>query len=103
MALPSSIVPAGKAVSTTSRLFAGAKEVPVLERYQKELGITHFDKAIDWGWFYWFEKPIFALLHWLFLISGNFGVAIILLTIVVRALLFQIGRSSCRERVCQFG
>src|SRR3546814_40346 len=50
MALPSSIVPAGKAVSTTSRLFAGAKEVPVLERYQTELRITHFDKAIDWGW-----------------------------------------------------
>src|SRR3546814_9230234 len=92
MALPSSIVPAGKAVSTTSRLFAGAKEVPVLERYQKELGITHFDKAIDWGWFYWFEKPIFALLHWLFLMSGNFGVAIILLTIVVRALMFPIAQ-----------
>src|SRR3546814_20676385 len=77
MARPSSIVPAGKAVSTTSRLFAGAKEVPVLERYQQELGITHFDKAIEWGWFYWFEKPILALLHWLFIMSGNFGVAIL--------------------------
>src|SRR3546814_9391637 len=78
--------------TTTSHLFVGAKEVQLLEHYQSQLGIPHFDKAIDWGWFYWFEKPIFALLHWLFRMTGNFGVAIILLTIVVRGLMFPIAQ-----------
>src|SRR3546814_12719630 len=50
LALPSSIVPAGKAVFTTSRLFAGAQELPVPARYQNELGITHSDTAIARGW-----------------------------------------------------
>src|SRR3546814_12892524 len=90
----------GKTVSQTSRLFVGAKETKLLERYQDE-GVTLFDRAIDWGWFYWFEKPIFFVLHWLFENIGNFGVAIIILTLLVRLLLFpKNGRASCRERVC---
>ena len=81
----------GKALTTTTRLFVGAKEVKTLEAYQ-EAGVPLFDRAIDWGWFYWFEKPIFALLHWLFTQIGNFGVAIICLTFVVRALMFPIAQ-----------
>jgi YidC/Oxa1 family membrane protein insertase len=81
----------GKAVSQTLRLFVGAKETKLLERYQDE-GITLFDRAIDWGWFYWFEKPIFFLLHWLFEAIGNFGVAIICLTFIVRLLMFPIAQ-----------
>lgn len=92
MALPTTLIPAGKVVSTTSYLFAGAKEVRVLEQYEDQIGVIHFDKAIDWGWFYWFEKPIFALLHWLFEMVGNFGVAIILLTAIVRGLMFPIAQ-----------
>ena len=92
MALPVTVVQPGKAVAATSHMFAGAKEVQVLERYQDQLGIVHFDKAIDWGWFYWFEKPIFALLHWLFKMVGNFGFAIILLTIIVRGLMFPVAQ-----------
>ncbi|HKX21836.1 MAG TPA: membrane protein insertase YidC [Rhizorhapis sp.] len=81
----------GKAVSETSRLFVGAKETKLLEHYQDQ-GITLFDRAIDWGWFYWFEKPIFFLLHWLFEAIGNFGVAIICLTFIVRLLMFPIAQ-----------
>ncbi|MGE4410707.1 MAG: membrane protein insertase YidC [Sphingobium sp.] len=81
----------GKAVTHTSRLFVGAKEVKTLEAYQ-DSGISLFDRAIDWGWFYWFEKPIFALLHWLFTVIGNFGVAIICLTFIVRGLMFPIAQ-----------
>ncbi len=81
----------GKAVTHTSRLFVGAKEVKTLEAYQ-DSGISLFDRAIDWGWFYWFEKPIFALLHWLFTQIGNFGVAIICLTFIVRGLMFPIAQ-----------
>lgn len=81
----------GKAVSQTSRLFVGAKETKLLERYQAD-GITLFDRAIDWGWFYWFEKPIFFVLHWLFEAIGNFGVAIICLTFIVRLIMFPIAQ-----------
>ena len=55
-------------------------------------GIAQFDRAIDWGWFVWFEKPIFYLLDWLFTHVGNFGVAIILLTCIIRALLFPVAQ-----------
>jgi len=85
------IVAPGKAVSTSSRLFAGAKEVAVLRAYQNG-GIVQFDRAIDWGWFYWFEQPIFWLLDTIFRVTGNFGVAIILLTLIVRGLMFPIAQ-----------
>jgi YidC/Oxa1 family membrane protein insertase len=85
------VVAPGKQNAVTSRFFAGAKEVSVLDAYQKA-GIPYFDRAIDWGWFVWFEKPIFYLLDWLFHQVGNFGVAIILLTCVVRALLFPVAQ-----------
>lgn len=90
------VLGSGKAVTHTSRLFVGAKEVKTLEAYQDgingEPGIALFDRSIDWGWFYWFEKPMFALLHWLFTQIGNFGVAIIALTFVVRGLMFPIAQ-----------
>ncbi|WP_336958525.1 membrane protein insertase YidC [Sphingobium aquiterrae] len=81
----------GKAISQTTRLFVGAKEVKTLQAYQAA-GIPLFDRAIDWGWFYWFEQPIFALLHWLFTVVHNFGLAIILLTLCVRGLMFPIAQ-----------
>ncbi|MBO9581561.1 MAG: membrane protein insertase YidC [Sphingobium sp.] len=85
------MVPPGKRSSTTSQLFVGAKETKLLERYT-EGGVKLLDRAIDWGWFYWFEKPIFYLLDWLFHAIGNFGVAIICLTFVVRGLMFPIAQ-----------
>lgn len=85
------IVGQGKQLVTTTRLFAGAKESAVLDRYE-ESGITNFGLAIDWGWFRWFEKPIFALLNALFKAVGNFGVAIILLTVIVRGIMFPVAQ-----------
>jgi YidC/Oxa1 family membrane protein insertase len=86
----------GKPATVTSRIFVGAKETRLLDRYQdgdgKAQGITNFDRAIDWGWFYWFEKPIFYLLDWLFKFIGNFGVAIICLTFIVRGIMFPIAQ-----------
>jgi YidC/Oxa1 family membrane protein insertase len=86
------VVAPGKAVTTTSRLFVGAKETTVLERYTDKAGVQLFDRAIDWGWFRWFEKPIFYLLDWLFRHIGNFGVAIICLTFIVRGLMFPVAQ-----------
>ena len=81
----------GRVAVSEQRFFAGAKEVSVLDGYE-HAGIPQFDRAIDWGWFVWFEKPIFYLLDWLFHHVGNFGVAIILLTCIVRALLFPVAQ-----------
>jgi YidC/Oxa1 family membrane protein insertase len=82
-------VGAGQAVTRTTRLFAGAKESDVLNSYQ-DAGVTKFGLAIDWGWFRWFEVPIFWLLKHLYGLVGNFGVAIILLTFVIRGLMFPV-------------
>ncbi|MGB3805969.1 MAG: membrane protein insertase YidC [Erythrobacter sp.] len=84
-------VPAGGTLSETTRLYAGAKESEILDAYE-ESGITLFGKAISWGWFQVIEKPLLWLLRQLDELAGNFGVAIILLTVVIRALLFPIAQ-----------
>ncbi|WP_108811426.1 membrane protein insertase YidC [Sphingorhabdus sp. Alg231-15] len=86
------IIAPGKVLTTTTRLFAGAKETALLDTYKEQYNITLLDRAVDWGWFYWFEKPLFYLLNWLFEFSGNFGVAIILMTFVVRGIMFPIAQ-----------
>ncbi|MFZ2996866.1 membrane protein insertase YidC [Sphingobium sp.] len=91
VALNATMLAPGKAATQTLRLFVGAKEVKTLQAYERD-GIKLFDRAIDWGWFYWFEQPIFALLHWLFETLGNFGAAIICLTFVVRGLMFPVAQ-----------
>lgn len=83
------IVPAGGRLTTSNRLFAGAKEVDLLDRYTAA-GIPLLDKAVSWGWFEIIAKPIFYLLDFLFKFTGNFGVAIIGLTLIVRAIMFPI-------------
>ncbi|HEU4650627.1 MAG TPA: membrane protein insertase YidC [Croceibacterium sp.] len=81
----------GTQATTTTQLFAGAKESRVLDHYE-DAGVPNFGLAIDWGWFRWFMYPIFWLLRQLFALTGNFGVAIILLTVIVRALMFPIAQ-----------
>ncbi|QNA83212.1 membrane protein insertase YidC [Sphingomonas sp. So64.6b] len=82
----------GKILTQSAHFFAGAKEVRLTDDYEKSLGIKNFDKAIDWGWFRIVEKPIFYYLDWLFRMVGNFGVAIILLTVTIRGLMFPIAQ-----------
>jgi YidC/Oxa1 family membrane protein insertase len=91
-ALQPHVVPAGKALVTSAKLFAGAKETNTLDAYEDNLNIRHFGKAIDWGWFEIVEKPIFKYLDFLFRVIGNFGVAIIALTLTIRGLLFPIAQ-----------
>ena len=85
---PVAVAP-GQTVTTQTRLFAGAKEKVWLDRYE-DAGITKLSKSIDWGWFEFFMRPIFDLLMFLFHTVGNFGVAIICLTLIVRAVMFPI-------------
>jgi YidC/Oxa1 family membrane protein insertase len=85
-------VAAGGTHEQTTRLFAGAKEVEVLSTYADKQGIAYLDYAIDWGWFWFIAIPFFKILHWLFGVFGNFGVAIIGLTLIVRAFMFPIAQ-----------
>jgi YidC/Oxa1 family membrane protein insertase len=90
--LPQTVIAPGKAAAATTRLFAGAKEVRLLDGYEDSLSIVNFGKAIDWGWFEVFAKPFFYLLDWLFRMVGNFGVAIMLLTLIVRGVMYPIAQ-----------
>src|SRR5690348_14795289 len=83
------VVQPGQTVTTQARLFAGAKEKSWLDRYE-DAGIPKLSKSIDWGWFEWFMRPIFDLLLKLFQLTGNFGVAIMCLTLIVRAIMFPV-------------
>ncbi|MCX7284856.1 MAG: membrane protein insertase YidC [Novosphingobium sp.] len=88
---PNVSVAPGQSQAQTVRLFVGGKENAVLEKYEAA-GVPNFSLSIDWGWFRWFEKPIFWLLDSLFKLVKNFGVAIILLTLIVRGVMFPVAQ-----------
>jgi YidC/Oxa1 family membrane protein insertase len=83
--------PSGGEITYTQRLYAGAKRVELLQRYQHDLSIPRFDRAVDWGNFWFLTRPFFLwLLHPLGQLVGNFGIAILLSTIVIKAILFPL-------------
>jgi YidC/Oxa1 family membrane protein insertase len=88
------VVPAGGRREVQSHLFAGAKEVKVIEGYQKALGVQKFDLMIDWGWFYFITKPLFWLIHWFFELFKNFGLAILAVTVLVKLAFFPLANKS---------
>ncbi|MCC5778558.1 membrane protein insertase YidC [Nitratireductor sp. B36] len=85
--------------SATSELmvFAGAKEVNVVDAYEEDRGIRKFELLIDWGWFYFITKPMFYLIDWLFKLLGNFGVAILATTVVVKLIFFPLANKSYKS------
>ncbi len=87
------IAPGGSAASD-GRLFAGAKEVRVVDGYDRDLGIDRFDLLIDWGWFYFITKPLFLLIDWIYKGVGNFGVAILIVTVMLKVLFFPLANKS---------
>jgi YidC/Oxa1 family membrane protein insertase len=80
----------GQTTNFKNLFFAGAKEVPVVDAYRDNLHIPDFDRLIDWGWFYFLTKPMFMLMDFFFKYFGNFGLAILATTIVVKALFFPL-------------
>ena len=85
---------AGGSVSQTTRFFAGAKEVATVDGYAKALDIAKFDRVIDWGWFYFITKPLFFLIDILNKFLGNFGLAILAVTVIVKAAFFPLANKS---------
>jgi len=99
---PKTIAP-GATASVNARLFAGAKEVSVVGinfpfanagGYNQALGLNHFDLLIDWGWFYFLTKPMFLALDFFFHLVGNFGIAILIVTVLVKLLFFPLANKS---------
>ncbi|MEM6650078.1 MAG: membrane protein insertase YidC [Pseudomonadota bacterium] len=95
-------IPNGQQAMISSHLFAGAKVVEVLQDYEKPvadggLGISEFDMAVDWGNFFFLTRPIFASLHFLYGLVGNYGIAILLFTVGIKAILYPLANLSYKS------
>ena len=87
-------VDAATPATSVTRIFVGAKEVRLIDRYQQDYSIKLFDRLIDWGWFYWITKPLFKLLDIIYHLVGNFGVAILIVTVLVKLVFFPLANKS---------
>jgi len=90
-------VNAGQSLSYNGQLFAGAKNLDILNFYSSNLSIPRFTDAIDWGWFSFLTKPISYAINWFYSYVGNFGLAIIAFTILMRLLLFPLAQASFKS------
>ena len=83
--------------SNKIRIIIAAKEVDVIDGYAESQNINKFDLAIDWGWFYFIVKPLFFAIQYFFNLAGNFGIAIILITICIRLAFFPLANYSFKS------
>ncbi len=84
----------GAKTSVESRVFAGAKKSYLIDSYQEQLGINNFELMIDWGWFYFITKPLFKVLHFFNEMVGNFGIAILIVTVLLKLLFYPLQNKS---------
>ena len=87
----------GSSINNEIKTFVAAKEVAIIDDYAEKLNIEKFDLAIDWGWFYFFTKPLFFVIDYFFKLTGNFGVAIVILTACIRIVFFPLANYSFRS------
>ena len=92
--MPTQEVAVGSSVESTSYLFAGAKEWETIKHYQDVNGFSRFIDSIDWGWFWFFTKPIFRILHALHALIGNMGWSIVILTLILKGIMFPLAYKS---------
>ncbi len=88
------VVASGKEVTFQQKMFAGAKKVALLDKYSKEHNIALFDRAIDFGWYYFLTKPFFSILQLLSQLFGNYGLAILAITVLVKLAMFPLANKS---------
>lgn len=91
------IIEAGEVIELTHRLFAGAKKVDLLDKYESEYDIKLFDRAIDFGWFYILTKPIFNAMNFFYGYVGNFGISIMIVTVLIKLIMFTLSNKSYRS------
>jgi len=91
---PAQTIAPGGAAAVNGRLFAGAKEVEVVDNYDKQLKLNRFELLIDWGWFYFITKPLFLSMDWIYRHVGNFGVAILIVTVIIKIFFFPLANKS---------
>lgn len=91
---PSEVIPAGGNLTRTTRLFAGAKKLDLINMYEKDFNIPKFDLSIDFGWFYFLTRPFLAFLNWLYAIVGNMGVAILIFATLLRIVMLPVATKS---------
>jgi len=92
--MPIETIAAGETATVTTRLFAGAKEWEAIREYEEEAGVGGFLDSIDWGWFFFLTKPIFALLHYLNIFIGNMGWSILALTVILKIIVLPLAYKS---------
>ena len=88
------VVPVKGSVQSTTTLFVGAKEVKTIAAYSEKLNIKNFDLLIDWGWFYFITKPMFMLIDLFYHLVGNFGLSILIVTVIVKAIFYPLASKS---------
>lgn len=93
LAAPLTVQP-GASQTVSSKLFAGAKVNAIIDDYKQNLGILNFDLLIDWGWFWFITKPMFYALDFFYSTIGNFGIAILIVTVIVKLLFFPLANKS---------
>ena len=91
---PAQTIAPGASAAVDGRLFAGAKEVSIVDGYNDRLKLNKFDRLIDWGWFYFITKPLFLAMDWIYRLVGNFGVAILIVTVIIKAFFFPLANKS---------
>ncbi len=90
-------VASGESAAYKVNIFSGAKKLKLLEKYEKQWAVPHFDLAVDFGWFYFLTKPFFLAINFLYGLTGNFGIAIIIFTCVLRIFVFPLANVSYRS------
>ena len=93
----SQILNPNSVVTSEIKTFVAAKEVAVIDGYAEQLNIEKFDLAIDWGWFYFFTKPLFFIIDYFFKLTGNFGIAIVIITALIRLIFFPLANYSFKS------
>jgi YidC/Oxa1 family membrane protein insertase len=93
---PLTIAP-GSSGEAMARVFAGAKEVATIDKYGADLGIKKFDLMIDWGWFYFITKPLFKVIDFIYKLVGNFGLAILIVTVLIKGCFFPLANRSYKS------
>jgi YidC/Oxa1 family membrane protein insertase len=84
----------GAKISAQNRLFAGAKEPNIVDNYERALGVKNFELLVDWGWFYFITKPMFQGLDYFYRLTGNFGLAILIVTVIIKIVFFPLANKS---------